>query len=307
VSTESASDPEVQPSLVRPYVSVVIAVRNGGTTLQRCLDSVINQLFEAWELIVIDGGSSDGSQEILRRNQASLRYWVSEPDRGIYQAWNKALAKASGEWICFLGADDRFHDPVVLRELAGSLRAAEGKYRVVYASIDKVMESGQVLFRWGRPWSSVREEFRHGMAIPHQAIFHNRSLFELHGRFDESYRISGDYEFLLRELVDHDALFVPDVLVVDMAAGGLADRTTNRGPMLRESSRARRAHGLESRMDGLNMRLVLFRGSVRMWLRRTLGPRAEEHAARAYRFIARKHAQRNGHDPGREGEGPLRG
>jgi glycosyltransferase involved in cell wall biosynthesis len=271
-----------------PYFSIVIAVRNGAATLQRCLDSVLGQTFDAWELIVIDGDSSDGSQRILQNNERSIGYWVSEPDRGIYEAWNKALAKSRGEWIYFLGADDRFHDSHVLDEIAGSLRTAEGKYRVAYASIDKVADSGQVLFRWGQPWPSLRGEFRKGMAIPHQAIFHHRSLFERHGRFDEGYRISGDYELLLRELVDHDALSIPAVVVVDMAAGGLADQPANRGLMLRESYRARRTHGLANRAEAVWLSLSLVRARVRESLTNRFGPRIATAVARAYRFVVRK-------------------
>src|SRR6185503_12614147 len=125
----------------------------------------------------------------------------------------------------------------------------EGTWSVAYSSVNKVTNSGRLLFTWGRDWASIREEFLEGMAIPHQAIFHHRSLFARHGRFDQSYRISGDYELLLRELVARDALFIPGATVVDMAAGGLADRPENRARMLRESLRARQAHGLATRID----------------------------------------------------------
>jgi hypothetical protein len=272
----------------RPYVSIVIAIRNGAATIQRCIDSVRGQGFDDWELIVIDGLSSDGTQDILRRNQASIRYWISEPDRGIYDAWNKALAKANGEWICFLGSDDRLHDHDVLDKMVGPLREAEGRYRVVYASIDKVAESGQVLLTWGRPWPSVRDEFRKGMAIPHQAIFHHRTLFERHGSFDDRFRISGDYELLLRELIEHDALFVPDLVVVDMGAGGLADLSANRAVMLRESYRARHAHGLTRRSESLGLSLERLRQHSREWLTRHLGSRVANSVARAYRFALRR-------------------
>jgi glycosyltransferase involved in cell wall biosynthesis len=272
----------------RPYVSVVIAVRNGAATLQRCIDSVTCQTLDVWELIVVDGDSSDGSQRILQDNARSIGFWTSEPDRGIYQAWNKALAKARGEWIYFLGADDRFHDPHVLDEITGPLREAEGDYRVVYASIDKVGDLGQVLMSWGHPWASLREPFRKGMAIPHQAIFHHRSLFERHGGFDERYRLSGDYELLLRELVEHDAVFVPNLVIADMAAGGMADEPANRGLLLRESYRARRAHGLASRTEVLWLSFALLRARATEWLTKWFGPRVARSAARAYRCAVRR-------------------
>src|SRR5690606_34585060 len=97
-----------------PRFSVVISVFNGAKTLQKCLDSVAGQTYAARELIVIDGGSTDGTQQILRHNAGRLAYWVSEPDRGTYHAWNKALAQASGDWSCFLGADDYLWEPATL-------------------------------------------------------------------------------------------------------------------------------------------------------------------------------------------------
>ena len=78
-------------------VSIVVAVRNGAATVQRCIDSIASQTFAGREIIVIDGGSTDGTVEVLRLNASRLAYWVSEPDRGIYHAWNKALERASGE------------------------------------------------------------------------------------------------------------------------------------------------------------------------------------------------------------------
>jgi glycosyltransferase involved in cell wall biosynthesis len=279
-NTQASADP--------PLFSVIVAVRNGAATIQRCFDSVFGQTFKEWELIVIDGGSSDGTQDLLARNAGRIHYWVSEPDRGIYHAWNKALAEARGTWICFLGADDRFHDRNVLQRMAGPLVSAQGAYRVAYGGVNRVDGSGHVLSRHGLPWSSVRADFRKYMAIPHQAVFHDRTLFDRHGQFDERYRISGDYELLLRELVEHDALFVPDLIVVDMSAGGLSDRPERRATLLRESQRARRAHGLAGRSEGFWLSLRLIRASFRAWLTRVFGQRVSDWVAGVYLFVVRK-------------------
>jgi glycosyltransferase involved in cell wall biosynthesis len=270
----------------RPFISVVIAVRNGAATLQRCLESVFVQTFLGWELVVIDGGSSDGTQDLLESYSGRIHYSVSEPDTGIYQAWNKALPETRGTWICFLGADDRFARPDVLELMAEPLTAADESVRVVYGSVNVVDESGVVLSTVGRPWPSVRAAFRDHMAIPHQGVFHHSSLFDRHGRFDEAYRICGDYEFLLRELVDHDASFVPDLVVVCMASGGLSSRLGSLPTVARELDRARRGHGLTRQPEVLSFRL--WRAICRVWLTRAFGPRVAELAAGAYRFVARK-------------------
>ena len=95
-------------------ISIIMALYNGAATLRRCLDSVKSQTYRNIELIVIDGGSSDGSLEILRQYQDSIHYWESEPDRGIYHAWNKGLDHVTGDWVNFLGADDYFPEADVL-------------------------------------------------------------------------------------------------------------------------------------------------------------------------------------------------
>lgn len=90
----------------RPLVSFVIAVHNAARRLQRCFDSIYRQSFGAWEIVVVDGGSIDGTKDILKCNSDRIAFWVSEPDQGIYDAWNKALNHCTGEWVHFLGADD---------------------------------------------------------------------------------------------------------------------------------------------------------------------------------------------------------
>lgn len=86
-----------------PLITIIVAVFNGKATLQQCIDSVIQQTYSNRERIIIDGGSKDGTVELLEKNRSKFSYWIFEPDRGIYNAWNKGLEQAHGEWICFLG------------------------------------------------------------------------------------------------------------------------------------------------------------------------------------------------------------
>ena len=100
-----------------PLISIIVAVFNGKETLQQCIDSVAQQTYQNKELIVIDGGSNDGTLDLLNQNSSRLT-WLSEPDSGVYSAWNKGLARAKGEWVCFLGADDFLWDANVLEQMA---------------------------------------------------------------------------------------------------------------------------------------------------------------------------------------------
>ena len=220
--------------------SVIVAVLNGQKTLPRCIASVFKQTYPHKELIVIDGGSTDDTLDILQTNSARIAYWESEPDRGIYHAWNKALARAGGRWICFLGADDYLWHEGVLAAAAEQLAAVPDHISVAYGQVAIVDEKGAVLQVAGRPWEKVKREFRQQMSIPHQAIFHRRDLFAAHGRFDESFRVAGDYEFLLRELKAADACFLSDLVVAGMQRGGLSNTRENFVQNLREFARARR-------------------------------------------------------------------
>jgi len=110
--------------LKAPVITIIVAVRNGERTLQRCIDSVTAEGYANKELIVFDGASTDGTGQILQANNDKITYWKSEADRGVYHAWNKALDRASGEWICFLGADDAFANRGMLASLAPRLAEA---------------------------------------------------------------------------------------------------------------------------------------------------------------------------------------
>ena len=274
-----------------PLISVVIAVRNGAATIQRALDSVFAQTYELIEIVVIDGASTDGTQAVIERNAARIAYHESEPDRGIYDAWNKALDHVTGDWICFLGADDRYHADDVLARMAAAIAADEGPTTSSTArstwSVPTARSTGPAHSRSGT--SSRRRAFRRGGMIPHPATFHQQVVFDEHGRFDETFRIAGDYEFLLRELLTRDALCV-DIHVVDMSIHGISDRPSNRSLVQREIYRARYMHGLVTtpawRSPALARRLF------RVWLTNTFGKDAGLRARDAYRSLTRRGLRR---------------
>lgn len=263
-----------------PLISVVIAVRNGAATLQRCLDSVFEQEAGIAELVVIDGASTDGTQAIVRRNAANIAFSVSEPDRGIYHAWNKALNHVRGEWVSFLGVDDRLAGPDVLHQAVRMLRSLSTGSRVAYGKARLVGPDGADVGVVGAPWAQLRAGFLRQMNIPHQAVLHRRSLFDLRGRFDETYRICGDYELLLRELIEHEPLFMPDLIVAEMGTSGLSMRSANEALMRREFHRARHAHGLTKTPEGRAPAVI--RIEIRDRLRRLLGARAAGLVERLY-------------------------
>lgn len=253
-----------------PRISVIVSVLNGAAILRRCIDSISNQTYGQVELVVIDGGSTDGSRDILQQNASRLAYWISEPDRGIYHAWNKGLDHARGEWICFLGADDFLWAPDTLEQLAPVLARAHPPVRVVYGQVAFVNDSGGEMQRVGEDWQTARQRFGEIMCLPHTGLMHHRSLFDAHGRFDESFRVGGDYEMLLRELRAGNALFVPGLVVAGMRHGGVSSDPEGSVRLMREFRRAQVMHGLGA---GRHWITAYAKAHLRVWLWRILGDR----------------------------------
>jgi glycosyltransferase involved in cell wall biosynthesis len=225
-------------------ISVVVAVLNAEASLGGCLDSVIAQDYQNLQLVVIDGGSSDASVEMIRAREESISYWESCSDRGIYHAWNKGLARVEGDWVHFLGSDDRFASSDALSRVAEWLHLCNTETRIAYGRVAVVSQRGEVLETIGGPWDEARCRMRTGMPVPFPAVFLHRSLFNIQGGFDESFQISGDYEFLLRELIDRPPLFLDNLVVTLMALGGKSSSRENRLLRCVEDARARTLHGL---------------------------------------------------------------
>lgn len=204
-------------------VSILIAVYNGAATLEKAITSVIEQTYPNKELIIIDGGSSDGTVAILEKYQANIAYWISEKDRGIYHAWNKAVAQATGEWICFIGADDYWAYPDALKDMValGSEKNAE----LVSGKVAIVDAQHTIKREWGKAWN-WNEIMRHH-SIAHPGMLHNRSCYARNGNYNEGFRIAGDYDFSLRLGKQTRAEFINRVFV-HMGDAGVSHSMINK-------------------------------------------------------------------------------
>lgn len=252
-----------------PLITVIVAVFNGTKTLQQCLDSFFEQTYARKEIIVIDGGSRDGTVEILEMNSENISYWESQVDEGIYDAWNKGIARARGDWICFLGADDFFWQPDVLEQLAVILSDRIPRTRIVYGRLALTStKTGETLDVIGEAWPTAKHKLRQLMAIPHVGLMHHRSVFEEHGVFDPTFRIAGDYELLLRELQSGEAFFV-EVIVAGMRTGGISSNPANTLASLREVRAAQLKNGIKR--PGVLWIMAVLRVRVRQFLWISLG------------------------------------
>jgi glycosyltransferase involved in cell wall biosynthesis len=258
-------------SFDRPLISVIVAVFNGEKTLQQCIGSVSEQSYANKELIIIDGGSNDGTLEIIKANREKIGYFISEPDRGIYHAWNKGLMQAAGEWVYFLGADDFLWDAQVLGKMVEALQGLDADTRVAYGRVMLINAADGDSMLIGDPWEKAKKYYKQVMSIPHQGVMHRRSLFDQHGLFDESFRIAGDYELLLRELKSHDAVFFPDIVTAGMRVGGVSSNPDNGLRAMREVRRAQLKHGIA--FPGIRWITTMARIYIRFFLMKVFGER----------------------------------
>jgi glycosyltransferase involved in cell wall biosynthesis len=201
----------------RPLITVITVVRNQAADVASTIESVLCQSYDAVEYIVIDGGSTDGTVDQIRRFDGAIDYWASEPDKGISEAFNKGLSVATGEWVNFLNAGDTLAFPEALAHLVGHL---DTHADIVYGKANMVDGNGHVLCALGSAFDPAR--FRRRMTFRHQAAFHNVEYFRKYGAFDTRLAVAMDYE-LLRRKPELSARFVDSVLA-QIVTGGISER-----------------------------------------------------------------------------------
>lgn len=213
-----------------PTVSVIVVCKNPGARLRVGLETVWQQTKQGAELIVVDGGSTDGTREWLESERSRLHAFISEPDRGVYDAMNKGVATARSNWVLFLGADDRLVANDVI-ECAGQQLGRTDAGVVV----------GEALYDDGRgyrlriPPRPIARNFVH-----HQAAFYARTLFVRHGGFDPALAIMADYELNLRLWKQGVRFAALPLRITACGVGGLSDRGAWRG--YREEIAVRHRH-----------------------------------------------------------------
>ncbi|UHG91714.1 glycosyltransferase family 2 protein [Spirosoma oryzicola] len=183
----------------RPHFTIITVVYNTQSTLEATIISVLQQKKGLYEYWIIDGNSTDGSIDIIRKYEKELTGWVSEPDNGIYDAMNKGINRANGNWLYFLGADDTLENNVLEKI-------------VPYLSNDDSMIFGNILFDNGRlvrSFLNLRTFLQN--TVHHQGAFYNRKLFK-DFRYDTSQKILSDYELNL--IVHKNKLPVREIPVV---------------------------------------------------------------------------------------------
>ena len=230
----------------RPLISIVTVCLNAQEFIEQCIESVLSQEFDNFEYVIIDGGSTDGTVEIIRKYQDKLAYWHSLPDRGLAHAFNLGVEHSSGQWLLFLNSDDYFSSNNVLREMADHLKGCPDA-DVVFGQV-AVMTREQAPRKIGGPYGAEFqwEKFCLRDTIPHQAAFSSRAFIERVGPFSEGFRIAVDYEHFLRAGPVLKAHLVP-MLVANMRDGGLSKHDVLAS--MREWARAQVVTGNRSKLS----------------------------------------------------------
>ena len=213
--------------------SIIIATKNAEKYLERCLSSLFRQTWPDYEVILQDGLSTDDTLKIAGKYSGRLQC-VSEADTGVYDAWNKALDRAAGEWGIFLGADDFLVDGNVLANCRLHLKKLPPEITFAYGNVLHG-ENGKLSGVWARSLSFMYHYFLTNMGLPFPATFTRLEALKK-ARFDTSYQIAGDYDLAARLLTKDNAAYLP-VHVTWMEKGGLSSRPEQRHAILEERRR----------------------------------------------------------------------
>lgn len=256
-------------------VSIITVCYNSAKTLERTIQSVMGQDYPEIEYIVVDGASKDGTLEIIQKYQSTLSKWISEPDRGMYDAMNKGIAMASGDVIGILNSDDVYMNNHVVSDLISQMQKDHAD--VVFADLILVDENQpEKILRYYDSGQFHPDRFRFGWMPAHPTVFVKRAIYDAVGKFATDYQIAADYEMLIRILAVHKASYsyLPRP-VVRMRTGGASTAGLSRNWILNtEIVRACKDNGIYS-----NMLMLLLKIPAKLW----------------GRFAAKSIAQKNSH------------
>lgn len=180
-----------------PILSIITINYNNAAGLKKTMESVLNQTFSDLEYIIIDGGSTDGSKQIIEQHNLKLSYWVSESDKGIYNAMNKGIKQAKGEYLLFLNSGDYLADKDVLNKVFKIKPTVDITYgNMLIEKPDGTIEQG---------YMPDKITFKQMVVdtLWHPVSFIKRTLFDKYGLYNENYKIVADYEFFFNTIIMH--------------------------------------------------------------------------------------------------------
>ncbi|MBM6734350.1 glycosyltransferase [Mediterranea massiliensis] len=221
-----------------PKFSIITVCYNAEATLEDTIQSVISQTYHHVEYIIVDGASKDRTMDIVNRYRDRIAVVVSEPDKGLYDAMNKGIRLATGDYLCFLNAGDSFHEDDTLQQMVHSIHTLQLP-DVLYGETELVDHEGHFLRmrRLQAPEHLTWKSFRQGMLVCHQAFFPRRDLVM---PYDLRYRFSADFDWCIKIMKKSKVLHNTHLTLIDYLAEGMTTR--NHQASLRERFRIMARH-----------------------------------------------------------------
>ncbi len=212
---KNSTDQNSQSSY-QPLITIVTTVFNAKNTLEMTINSVLKQTYKNIEYIVIDGESTDGTLQIIKKYNQGISFWLSEPDKGIYDGMNKGIDHSHGEILLFLNADDQLHDKYVIRDivnkfynqvdvLCGRALINNKKFKCIYPTLKLPREN----------------KIKTISAVNHQAVFIKRYVLLKSNKFNTKYKIAGDVDLFYKIFSSNYKIRYTDRLIVKFTTGGL--------------------------------------------------------------------------------------
>jgi glycosyltransferase involved in cell wall biosynthesis len=206
-------------------ISLITVTRNSAKTLSRCIESVKNQNYNNIEYIIIDGQSTDETQQLINQYQSCINIFISEPDRGIYDAMNKGIKLATGNIIGILNSDDFFAYNDIISCVAEVFTQKSAD--VLYGDLEYINPKGAVVRKWCSK-DYINNMFNHGWMPPHPTFYCKKALFERFGYYELQYGTAADYELMLRFMhLNTLNTHYLNKIMVKMTTGGVSNRTYN--------------------------------------------------------------------------------
>jgi glycosyltransferase involved in cell wall biosynthesis len=206
-------------------ISLITVVYNGEAFLQECFNSVIAQTYPDVEYLVIDGGSTDQTLNIIQENRSHIDYFISEKDQGLYDAINKGIQQSTGEIIGILNADDMLASADVLASVAKSFMA-NPTIDGVYGDLNYIHPTTHKIIRKWKSRPATFQDLKKGWMPAHPTLYLKRGLFEQHGAYSLDFGTAADYELILRYFYTHKikTSYLP-MLMVNMRMGGVSNHS----------------------------------------------------------------------------------
>lgn len=224
-----------------PKVSIITVVLDGETYLEQTIKSVIGQSYPNIEYIIIDGGSTDSSLDIIEKYEKNIRYWVSEPDKGIYDAMNKGIEAAGGDIVGIINADD-WYEPGAVERAVEILEVSGAD--AIHSAMKVLQDRGEPIVI---PAPEELDTFTKGMLINHPTLFARKSLYDRLGLFDTQYQVAADWDLMLRWWLGDTVFYAEERPFVNFRMGGMSSVHLKKS--FEEKHHIRKKHNLIKWLD----------------------------------------------------------